>query len=513
MLRTLAQLSLSRLRQPLRLLAWLPLASLLLLHGPRALATTAPADAPPHPRDSLPLLGEAQSLPEAATGDLDAIRARRQLRVLVPYGRYTFFFDNGEPRGFVHDLFREYEKQLNAGVPLANRVRVLFVPVPRDLLLPWLVAGRGDVATGRLTITPRRQAIVDFSAPIRSDVAEIVVTRRGGPVLRTVEDLSGRTVHVRKSSAYYPPLLRLNERLAAAGKPPVRIVPADEFLEDEDLLERLADGLIDATLLDDDALALMTQVFPTLEFHRELRLREGSGFGWAIRPGSPRLKASLDGFIAAARRGQGLLNQVERRYFVDNRWVKRAPSPAEAAEFLRLRGMFVASASEYELEWVALLSQGYQESGLDQRVKSSVGAIGIMQLMPATAAAAPISLPDIQRPEVNVRAGAKYMRFLMDRYFADPGLPAAERLRFALAAYNAGPARVRKLRELTAQAGLDPDRWYGNVEILAARHVGQETVTYVANIEKYLVAFRRSLEIEASRRPGAARAGAAPRAP
>lgn len=465
---------------------------------------SAPAT-PPHPRDALPLVGEIQSLPEAATGDLDAIRARRQLRVLVPYGRYTFFFDNGEPRGYVHDLFREYEKQLNAGVALADRVRVVFIPVPRDQLLPWLVAGRGDVATGRLTITPRRLAVVDFSAPIRSKVAEIVVTRKDGPALRTAEDLSGHEVQVRKSSAYYPPLLRLNERLAAAGRPPVRVVAADEFLEDEDLLERVSDGLIEATLLDDDALGLVSQQFPALQFHRDLRLREDSDFGWAIRKGSPRLKASLDAFIAAARRGQGLLNQVERRYFVDNRWVKRAPSPGEAAKFLGLRKLFVDSAGEFDLEWVALLSQGYQESGLDQQRKSQVGAIGIMQLMPATAAAAPILMPDIHRTEVNVRAGAKYMRFLMDRYFAEPGLAPAERFRFALAAYNAGPNRVRRLRELTAKAGLDPAVWYGNVEILTARHVGAETVTYVANIEKYLVAFRRSLEIERARRPGAAR--------
>jgi membrane-bound lytic murein transglycosylase MltF len=483
-----------------------PLACLLMLSvsGTASLAVTSPA-APAHHRDSLPLLGEPQARPEAVTGDLDAIRARRQLRVLVPYGRYTFFFENGEPHGYVHDLFREYEKSLNAGVPLTARVQVVFIPVPRDLLLPWLMAGRGDVATGRLTITPRRLAQVDFSAPIRSNVAEIAVTRKGTPAPRVPEDLSGRTVHVRKSSAYYPPLLRLNDRLRAAGRPPVKIVAADEFLEDEDLLERLSDGLIEATLLDDDALGLMAQAFPNLEFHRDVRLREGTDFGWAIRKGSPKLKASLDAFIADAKRGQGLLNQLERRYFVDNRWVRRAPSPAAASKFLQLRGLFVESASEFDLEWVALLSQGYQESGLDHSVKSRVGAVGLMQLMPTTASAAPISLPDIHRPDVNVRAGAKYMRYLMDTYFAEPGLPAAERLRFALAAYNAGPNRVRKLRELTAKAGLDPAVWYGNVEILTARHVGQETVTYVANIEKYLMAFRRSLEIEQARRPAKAR--------
>lgn len=479
------------------------LGALLCVVGAGALAGPS-GTVPPHPRDGTPLVGAAQRLHAPSAGDLDSIRARRELRVLVPHGRYTFFFVNGEPHGYVHDVFREYERFLNTGVAPADRVRVVFIPVPRDLLLPWLRAGRGDVATGRLTITARRREEVDFSTPIRSNVAEVVVTRKGGPTLRTPEDLAGRAIHVRKSSAYYPPLQRLNERLAASRRAPVTIVAADEFLEDEHLLERLADGLIDATLLDDDALGPMMQAFPALEFHRDVRLREGSDFGWAVRKGSPQLLASLDAFIAAARRGQGILNQLERRYFVDNRWVRRAPSQEEARQFLRLRKLFVEAASEFDLEWVALLSQGYQESRLDQSVRSRVGAIGIMQLMPATAAAPPILLRGIERADVNVRAGAKYMRFLIDHYFSEPGLVAEERLRLALAAYNAGPGRVRQLRALTAQAGLDPNVWYGNVEILAARHVGQETVTYVANIEKYLVAFRRSLEIESARRPGAA---------
>jgi membrane-bound lytic murein transglycosylase MltF len=195
------------------------------------------------------------------------------------------------------------------------------------------MAGRGDVATERLTITPQRRAQVDFSAPIRSNVAEIVVTRKGGP----------------------------------------------------------------------------------------------------------KRKASLDAFIADAKRGQGLLNQLERRSFVDNRWVKRARSPAAASKFLQLLGLFVTSAGEFDLEWVALLSRGYQEPGLDHAVKSRVGAVGVMQLMPTTAAAAPISMPEIHRPGVNVRADAKYMRYLMETYFAEPGLPPAERLRFALAAYSERP--------------------------------------------------------------------------
>jgi membrane-bound lytic murein transglycosylase MltF len=465
------------------------------------LAAIGPASAqqtkgPTHPRDGDPLHGVAQLMPKPAFGDLRTIRERRTIRVLVPYSRTNFFFERGIPRGFAYDVFSEYAKFLNRGAKPAERVRVAFLPVPRDKLIPWLVEGRGDVAAGRLTITPGRLSQVDFSAPVETGISEIAVTHRDGPKLSSAEDLAGREVHVRKSSSYHASLLALNERLEASGRPPVRILAAEEFLEDEDLLEQLHERHVEIVIVDDYKRRLFEDVFPDLDFNAAAAIRDGGEIGWAIRKHSPALKASLSAFIAKAKSGERILDYVQNRYFVDNRWIRRPPTGDGIAAYATVRGYFERYAGMYGLEWPRLLAQGFQESGLDQGVRSPVGAIGLMQLMPQTASASPILIPEIHIAEDNVHAGAKYMRHLIDAYFDDPKLDAAERFRFALAAYNAGPNRVARLRKLAAAAGYDPDSWYGNVELAAARHTGQETVTYVSNIEKYLFAFRSTLNLQ-----------------
>lgn len=456
---------------------------------------------PPNPADDLPLVGEAQTAPAPAFGDLDRIRARRTLRVLVPYSRTTFFFDRGEPRGFVHDTFQEYGRAVNRGVRVSQRVRISFVPVPRDRLIPWLLEGRGDVAAGHLTRTPGRAAQVDFAAPLKTGVSEIAVTRADAPRPATASDLSGRTIHVRASSSYQESLTALNRRLEADGLAPVRIVAAAEWLEDEDLLEQLQAGLFDAAIVDDDKRALFADVFPDLAFHDDVRVREGGEIAWAVRKGSPQLVRSLSDFVAAAGK-DGTLAVIDRRYFVDNRWIRRPPDARTMAGYLAVLDHFRTHGTSYGVEWVRLLAQGYQESGLDQSARGPTGAVGIMQILPETAAAAPIGLPDVFRADTNVEAGAKYMRHLIDTYLDDPALDGEERFRLALASYNAGPNRVSTLRRRAAVAGLDPNVWYGNVELMAARHVGQETVSYVANIEKYLFAFRAALALQDLREGG-----------
>ncbi len=460
---------------------------------------TGPAlsqDGPLHPADARPLHGAELMRPAPAFGDLDEIRARRTLRILVPYSRTTFFFDRGEPRGFVHDIFQAYGRTLNARLRATQRVRLAFVPVPRDRLIPWLLEGRGDVAAGHLTRTPGREALVDFAAPIKTGVSEIAVTRRDGPQPTTTADLSGLTVHVRRSSSYHDSLVALNGRLEAEGRPPVRIVPAAEWLEDEDLLEQLQEGLFDAAIVDDDKRTLFAAVFPDLAFHGDVRVREGGEIAWAVRKGSPQLIASLSAFVAQAKRGSRLLSSIDSSYYVDNRWIRRPPKGDRMAEYAAVLAHFRTFGSSYGMEWMRLLAQGFQESGLDQTARGPTGAVGIMQILPTTAAAHPIGVPDVFQAEANVEAGAKYMRHLIDTYLNDPGLDADERFRLALASYNAGPNRVATLRRRAAAAGLDPNVWYGNVEVMAAKHVGQETVAYVSNIEKYLFAFRAALALE-----------------
>jgi membrane-bound lytic murein transglycosylase MltF len=137
-----------------------------------------------------------------------------------------------------------------------------------------------------------------------------------------------------------------------------------------------------------------------------------------------------------------------------------------------------------------LAAQGYQESQLDQSRRSHRGAVGVMQLMPATAAAPPVGIPDVARSaDRNILAGARYMAHLRDRYLADPALSEVDRVLMTFAAYNAGPGNLRRFRAEAQRMGLDPNVWFNNVEQAAARILGYETVQYVGNIYKYYIAY------------------------
>jgi membrane-bound lytic murein transglycosylase MltF len=142
------------------------------------------------------------------------------------------------------------------------------------------------------------------------------------------------------------------------------------------------------------------------------------------------------------------------------------------------------------------MAQGYQESRLDQSTRSSAGAVGVMQLLPSTASDKNVGITEIENIENNIHAGAKYMRFIRDRYFSDSNMSPTDQTMFSFAAYNAGPARVTKLRKEAAELGLDPDVWFQNVEVIAAKRIGRETVQYVSNIYKYWVAYKLTLEID-----------------
>ena len=117
-----------------------------------------------------------------------------------------------------------------------------------------------------------------------------------------------------------------------------------------------------------------------------------------------------------------------------------------------------------------------------------------MQVIPKYAAASPISIPDVGTPDGNIHAGVKMLRNIADTYFNDPKIDPVNKTLFVFASYNAGPNRIVKLRKEASDMGLDPNVWFGNVELVAAKDIGQETVTYVANIYKYYVAYKLAVE-------------------
>ena len=439
-------------------------------------------------------------LSEPWSGDLDGMLQRRVIRVLTVYGLGRYFLDGPHERGITYEMFKEYEtslnKQMNTG-PL--KVYVVFIPVSRDELLPGLMSGRGDIAAAGLTVTPERAKIVDFSDPVTRQLNEILVTGPAAPEIRTLDDLSGQTVHVRFSSSYHASLESLNAGFKAAGKPPIDIQPISEWLEDEDLLEMVHAGLLPWAVVDDYKAEIWTRVFDQLVVHTDLVLRSGGQIGYAFRKDSPQLAASLNEFLKTHREGTMLGNVLINRYFRDFDWVKNALDPEGMRRFQNLAKLFRKYGEQYGMDYLMVAAQGYQESGLDQSKRSHVGAIGVMQLLPSTASDPNVGIPDIENEESNIHAGIKYLSFIRKRYFKDPAMNRFNQTLMSFASYNAGPARIQGLRQKAQSQGLDPNVWFNNIEVLAAREIGRETVQYVANIYKYYITYRMATRQETAR--------------
>ena len=363
----------------------------------------------------------------------------------------------------------------------------------RDRLLPQLTEGYVDIALGNLTVTDERLKIVDFVAPKGAlTVNEIVVTGPASPAIATVDDLSGKAVHVRRTSSYYDSLIALNDRFKAAGKAPVKIVLVPDALEDEDMMEMTNSGLLEIMVVDDWKAKIWVNALPKLKVHDKIELREGASVGWAIRKDSPKLKAELNEFYTDWVKKQGV-DPVPHGAGDEAREGARESFRRLRLQALRANGRPVREVREaIRIRSVMLAAQGYQESTLDQNKRSRVGAIGVMQIMPATGES--LKVGDIKIIEPNIHGGAKYMDELITKYLSDGKFDNQNRTLFGFASYNAGPGNISRMRKEAVERGLDPNIWFNNVEVVTAEKIGLETTTYVRNIYKYYVAYRLILD-------------------
>ena len=455
------------------------LTALLLLNTPSVLV--AEDEAPPE------LLVKIN---EQWVGDFDGMVERRLIRALVTYSKTFYFLEGGRQRGTSYELLKEFEKKINKKLKKGSKVSVIFIPVARNQLLPALVDGRGDIAVANLTITQARQRIVDFSDPMLDDVKEILVTGPSAPPIESIEDLAGKEIHVRASSSYYESLQRLNRFFRVTGETEMLLHLADEYMEDEDLLEMVNAGLIPMIIVDDHKAEFWAQIFDDITLRPDIPVNTGGKIAWAFRKNSPELREAINAFVAEHKQGTLFGNIMLKRYLRDTKWVKNALAEKELNKFKRLTRLFKKYGAVYDFDWLWLMAQAYQESRLEHNLRSPAGAVGVMQLLPSTAADPNIDIPNIQKLENNIHAGVKYLRFLRDRYFEDPALSEFDKAMFTFAAYNAGPARIAKLRERTEKLGLDPNRWFRNVERVVAREIGRETVQYVNNIYKYHIVYQ-----------------------
>ena len=449
----------------------------------------APNDLPPPPRHvhlPLPL--------ERHTGDLGDMVKRRAIRALVVIKPMSFFYDGGRPRGVMYETLEEFQKFANKKLnPGTIRVVVTFVPVRLDQLEAAVTEGVGDLIAYDVAITEERSRRVAFSTPMLENVQQIIVTSPDFGPVSTLEELGGREVYANPLTLYYENLQKVNASLRASSHEPIVIRASDPRLTNDDLIEMVNAGLIPATVTTRIRADLWSQVLKGIRPHPELVIAENVQVGMVMRKDNPHLKQLVDEFVTSHAVGTSFGNTVLRRYLKNTKWVDQSTSSDRMARFRQLADIFRTYGREYDIDYLLLAAQGYQESKLDQAVTSPAGAVGIMQVIPRYAAAAPINISNVKGDATaNIHAGAKMLRQKVDRYFDDPAVDALNRVLFALASYNAGPTRIAGLRKRAAAAGLNPNVWFENVELVAAQAIGQETVNYVRNVYKYYVAYKLS---------------------
>lgn len=428
-------------------------------------------------------------------GDLDDMVKRRVVRILIPYNKTLYFLDkDGQQRGLMYDMMTAFEQDLNKQVAVKHlKVQFIFVPTSRDQLIPELLAGRGDIIAADLTITPERQKLIDFSTPLASGIKEVIVTSANGPNINSLEDLSGKTVFVNPSTSYAENLKLLNASLHKEKKPPVIIKNAPGTFETEDILEMVNANLVPITVSDLYLAQFWKGIFPNLHIHENVSLHQEGSVAFGFRKHSPELKKALDAFTEKNKIGSSFGNQKLQTYLKSLKWVKNATNPADLKKFHTLAKTFQKYSDQYHIDWLLMTAQGYQESRLDQNKKSKVGAIGVMQIMPATGKE--LKVGDIHNVDNNINGGVKYIRYLIDQYYSKEQMTDLNKVLFAFAAYNAGPTRISQLRAEAQKRGLNPNIWFDNVERIAAERIGNETVQYVSNIYKYSVAYKLVTEL------------------
>ena len=419
----------------------------------------------------------------------------RRIRALVVINPIGFFYSHGRPKGMTYEMLEQLQayvnKKLNTGT---FDVKITFIPLRPDELGPALREGIGDVIAQGVVITPGRHRNFAFTTPTKKDVTHIIVTGKGLANAQSFDDLVGTDIYVNPLTVAYDMLTKISEQRVQGGKQPLTVKAADRNLLEDDLVEMVNAGLIPATAAMQHRATLWAQVLPNIRLQRQMVVEEDGELAWVVRKNNPQLKKLLDEFLEKHGEGTTFGNILLRRYLQNTKWVRQSTAGQEMKKFYEYVEYFKKYASQYSFDYLLLMAQGYQESLLDQQKKSRAGAVGIMQVIPKYAAPPPINVPDVSKADRNILAGVRMLNHIVTSYFNDPAIDEVNRSLFTFASYNAGPNRIVRLRRQAAEEGLNPNKWFGNVELAVAKDIGEETVMYVDNIYKYYVAYKLAAE-------------------
>jgi membrane-bound lytic murein transglycosylase F len=391
------------------------------------------------------LTGHRQAL---YTDDLEGLKKRRVLRMITRNNAMTYYIYRGSLVGFEYELMKRFADE--------HKLRLeIVIPPSHEDLIAWLNEGRGDVVAAAMTITEERAEGAAFTTPY-NHVEEVVVVRADNNEIIGPEDLSGKTVHVRKSSSFYRTLRELKDIVKG-----LKIAAVPEDLETEEILRGVEEGRWEITVSDSNLLELAQSYGRPLKKAFGLKKTQ---IGWAVRKENKVFLSALNSYIDRAYRGH-FYNTLKRKYFKDRKTILRANGVDEfrsdvSGNISPYDGLARKYAEVYGLDWRLITAQMFQESSFNPKRVSWAGAVGLMQLMPGTARK--LGVVDMKEPEYAISAGTRYLARLIRMF--DPELPLEERIRFALASYNVGYNHVADARRLAARMGLNPDEWFGNVE-------------------------------------------------
>ncbi|HSC80983.1 MAG TPA: transglycosylase SLT domain-containing protein [Chitinolyticbacter sp.] len=434
---------------------------------------------------------------ELAGADYDPADPPRRLRVLVAKGPTTFFFRNGAPHGVEHAMLYQLELFLNRNRPASRPpTRVLYVPVEPGELIPALMAGRGDVAAGLMPVIPGAGQLVEYSQPYLED-KWCLVRHRSRPALPDLAALGDTPLTLPRAS--------YARRLLDADVS-VQMMDAADGMDIEALLLAMNGGGDTVTLASQYLFKLWQPRLPNLRMDGCPATSVPAA--WAVAPLHPGLLAELNRFVAAQAGKLAVAAAKETQRFLpaDGKAALPESRGASMDRLAVLAPVFQVVAAANNMDWLLLAAIGQRESKLNPVVRQN-GPTGIMQVNPSTARK--MGVKDPHGNEGNITAAAKYLNYLR-RMFAKPGIEPDDQLFFMLAAYNAGEGRIAQIRRQTAKEGLDPNRWGGNVEVVARRMVGQRLLDYVSSVNRFYLAYQAADRSKNSKTPPRAEDASAP---
>jgi membrane-bound lytic murein transglycosylase F len=371
---------------------------------------------------------------------VEGIRRAGNLVVITDNNANCYYTYRGRAMGFEYDLARA----------LADRLGVdLKVLTPGwDHLFSALEKGRGDFVAASLTITDQRKSEVDFSDPYLS-IRQHIVYHRDAPPPRTVADLEGRTIHVRRGSSYQERL----EELQADGIDLVMVLHPN--VPTEELIRQVADQEIALTVADSNVARLNRRYYPAVAIG--IPIAEKESLGWAVRRGNASLLQEINAFWQAIK-ADGTFDKIYRKYYtgVQNFDYVDVISFHNAVEerLPRYEDLIRREARRHGFDWRLIAATIYQESHFNPHARSHTGVRGLMQLTLETAAE--LGIEDRLDPEDSVRGGVKYLADIYARFDDIQGL---DRMLFTLASYNVGYGHVRDAQQIARDKNLPPDKW------------------------------------------------------